>query len=71
MTRIKLTVLALILLIISSCKQGTHNKTASSATIESPILSDKVANKGEDVARPIVMAKDCNETNAVLNNFRN
>ena len=45
MTKIKLTVFALIMLGTFSCKQEPRNKEASSSTIESPILSEK-ANPG-------------------------
>ncbi|UII76266.1 DUF4348 domain-containing protein [Flagellimonas sp. HMM57] len=65
MTKIKLTVFVLIMLGASSCKQGPSNKDVSSSTIESPVLSEKVANQKEEkeqIIKPIEMAKDCNQT---------
>ncbi|AWX45128.1 hypothetical protein HME9304_02138 [Flagellimonas maritima] len=65
MTKIKLTVFVLIMLGASSCKQESNNKDASSSTIGSPVLSEKVANQKEEkeqIIKPIEIPKDCNQT---------
>ena len=65
MTRIGLTVFVLIMLGSFSCKQEPRNKEASSNSIESVVSDENPVADGqeeEDVAKPIDMAKDCNQT---------